>query len=206
MSFLYLQAGCEPRIERVPSWPDQPDAADLKRPKTLSAMYYDKDGRPRAFGTATERKKALNQASKEGWTLVRSFKRHVNHPGITPQTDNSDDYTLPLGPTKITLMSVYRDWLQYLFKHAETIFIRSHTDAAWQKSKPSMELIISVPNGWYTREHGLISRAVLAAGIVDDVSRIHFVPETEAAVHFALHRHALQLTVSYHSLDLQSSD
>ncbi len=163
----------------------------------MTAIYYDKNGNPRSFGVKTQTAVIQQKAEEGEWLLVHSFKRLVHRLGGAVDTNIPDnEANLPTLPPSITTESVYTDWLKYLFEHAQSIFVAKYTRAVWDQLSPGMEIIFTVPNGWYTQEHGLLGSAAVAAGIVKDDSKVHFVPETEAAVHFALRERALQPSVS----------
>ncbi|KDQ53846.1 hypothetical protein JAAARDRAFT_414401 [Jaapia argillacea MUCL 33604] len=191
VSFLYLLPGQRPRVEHVSSWPDQPEAAE--RAKVLTAMFYDQSGTPRAYGGRTKMDKIVEQGEKEGWAYVHSFKRHVHQLGRPFSETTVDKANILTLPPNINIDSVYRDWLKYLFQHARSIFVSKFGNEVWQRLAPTVEVVFTVPNGWYTQEYGFLARAAVAAGIIKDDLKAAFVPETEAAVHWAMLEGKLKL-------------
>ena len=59
----------------------------------------------------------------------------------------------------------------------------------WEAHFPSADVVIAHPNGWGLREQEFMRRAAVAAGIVlqsEASSRIFFVTEGEASVHYCM--------------------
>jgi len=119
-----------------------------------------------------------------------SFKRHVNQIGTAVSTDSSISNL----PYNIKIETVYKDWISYLFDHARRV------TAGKNSANRDVEVVFTVPNAWYTPEHGMLTSAAIAAGIVRNGSKIHFVPETEAAVHFAMQRQSLRPAASAYNV------
>jgi hypothetical protein len=138
----------------------------------------------------TQTNEIKEQARKEGWILVDSFKRHINNLGdVVSTTDTPFQTDVPIG-------TVYAHWIQYLFGRAESIFIAKYTKSTWDKLKQDIEVVFTVPNGWYTQEHGVLARAAVKANIIQMPTQAKFVPETEAAVHWELMSNGLSPDVS----------
>ena len=149
----------------------------------------------------TQMNEIKEQAKMEGWVLVHSFKRHINNlSDVVSTTDRTLFQTE--GPAKLSLPddvpigTVYAHWIQYLFDHAESIFIAKYTKRSWDKLKQDIEVVFTVPNGWYTQEHGVMARAAVEANIIQKPSQAKFVPETEAAIHWSLMSSCLNPDVS----------
>ena len=59
----------------------------------------------------------------------------------------------------------------------------------WKAHFPSADVVIAHPNGWGLREQEFMRKAAVAAGIVlqsEASSRIFFVTEGEASVHYCM--------------------
>lgn len=199
ISFAYLQTQKEPVVENVSSWPGQVN--DPTMAQTTTAIYYDKNGEPRSYGAMTQKNEIKEHARREGWVLVHSFKRHINN--LSDVVSTTDCIPLPTeGPTQLSLPddvpigAVYAHWIEYLFRHAESVFIAKYTNRSWDKLKQNIEVIFTVPNGWYTQEHGILARAAVAAKIIQEPAQAKFVPETEAAIHWSLISSGLNPDVS----------
>jgi len=148
ISFAYLQSQKEPVVENVSSWPGQ--LTDPTRVQTVTAVYYDKNGEPRSYGAMTQMKETKEQAEKEGWVLVDSFKRHINnlsHVVSTTDTPFQTDIPKPTFPDRVAIGTVYAHWIRYLFGHAESIFIAKYTKRTWDKLKQDIDVVFTVPNG-----------------------------------------------------------
>jgi hypothetical protein len=167
----------------------------------VTAIYYDTNGKPRSYGAMTQMNEIKKQAKREGWVLVNSFKQHINHlSDVVSTTDHTPFQTE--GPTKLSLPddvpigTVYAHWIRYLFGHAESIFIAKYTKHSWDKLKQDIEVVFTVPNGWYMQEHGLMTCAAVEANIIQEPAQAKFVPETEAAIHWSLMSGSLNPDVS----------
>jgi hypothetical protein len=71
-------------------------------------------------------------------------------------------------PDNVPIGTVYAQWIQYLFGHTESIFITKYTKCSWDKLKPDIEVIFTVPNGWYTQEHGVLAHPAVEANIIHE--------------------------------------
>ncbi|KAG8715499.1 hypothetical protein FRC09_016562 [Ceratobasidium sp. 395] len=94
-------------------------------------------------------------------------------------------------PTGVTIAQVYKDYMQYLYKHTWTFFQdrRIKGQEIWNSLAPSMEIIMAHPNGWGIREQGVLRTAAVAAGLTTAARsnyQITFVSEAEASVQFCL--------------------
>lgn len=195
ISFAYLQTQKDPVIENVSAWPGQSD--DPTRTTTVTAIYYDKNNTPRSYGTATQMVEIKERARKEGWLLVDSFKRHINNLSDVVPTEGflqTDVHKLIL-PDNVLIGTVYAHWIKYLFGHAISIFIAKYSKEVWDKLKHDIEVVFTVPNGWYIQEHGVLVNAALEAKIIQKPAQANFVSETEAIVHWALMSRGLSLEV-----------
>lgn len=95
-------------------------------------------------------------------------------------------------PPGVPLRQIYSDFLGYLLKHTQLYFEDRILDGKqiWEKYKPTMEVIIAHPNGWGIREQTFLRAAAVEAGFADPdkaSSRIRFVTEAEASVHYCIH-------------------
>lgn len=183
-------------MENVSSWPGQVN--NPTNAQTITAIYYDKNGKPRSYGARTRMTEIKEQAKKEGWVLAHSFQRHISNLSDVVSTTDLDTE----GPTRLSLPdgvpigTVYAHWIRYLFDHAESVFIAKYTRRRWEELKKNIEVVFTVPNGWYAQEHGVLARAAVEANIIQGPSQAKFVPGTEAAIHWSLISSGLSLDVS----------
>jgi hypothetical protein len=97
----------------------------------------------------------------------------------------------PLPPGK-EVVSIFADFLRYLFACAKTYIIETRPNGAslWKSSVERMEIVLSHPNGWEGLQQGKMRQAAILAGLVPDNAaghgRIHFVTEAEASMHYCI--------------------
>lgn len=101
------------------------------------------------------------------------------------------------------LSQIYSDFLHYLLQHTQTYFEDHILDGKriWQTYAPTLEVIIAHPNGWGIKEQSFLRSAAVKAGFTKAEaadSKVHFVSEAEASVHFCMFHTNLgsQLNVS----------
>lgn len=110
-------------------------------------------------------------------------------------------------PNDVPLAQIYADFLRYLLQHTQTYFEDHILDGKkiWETYKSTLEVIIAHPNGWGTREQAFLRSAAITAGFSSSSNadtRVHFVTEAEASVHFCTFHTSLgnQLKVIHHDL------
>ena len=111
-------------------------------------------------------------------------------------------YSIDL-PNNISITRIYTDMIDYLLVHTKATFENKNPNGieTWARLFPASDIIIAHPNGWSVSEQGVLRDAVAQTSWVpamDLKSRLHFVPEGEASVHFCLSHSRLNsiLTVS----------
>ena len=122
--------------------------------------------------------------AKHNLQLERSFHTilsFITHP-------NSPSTALPDG---ISLNLIYSDFLGYIMTHTRKFFHEHVLDGknVWDKYASSMHIAFAHPNGWGTPERAFLRNAAVSAGYLlaqDASSRIQFVTEAEASVHYCL--------------------
>ena len=88
------------------------------------------------------------------------------------------------------------DFLRYLYTCARTYIEESHANGMdlWTLVENSIQFILTHPNGWEGIQQTQICNTCVRAGLVPDTtsgrSRIAFVTEGEASLHFAI-KHGL---------------
>jgi hypothetical protein len=107
-------------------------------------------------------------------------------------------------PFTLTVERIYADLLKYLMVHTQSFFESRTADGArtWSSLIDKSDIVIAHPNGWGLREQGVLRGAAIMAEIVSEAdagTRIRFVSEGEASVHFCLlHGNiATKMKVSY---------
>ncbi|CAE6410887.1 unnamed protein product [Rhizoctonia solani] len=182
VAFAFLQKGVKPFIHRVTQWPGQVQNLHGKIPTIL---WYDSTKKAVSFGAEALTPQAEIAAEDEGWEIAKYFKLHLHPPHL------ADQHKLKIEPLpfSVPLSQIYSDFLGYVLKHTQTYFEGHVTTGkqVWQQYKPTMEVVLAHPNGWGIREQAFLRSAAVKAGftsINDAATRVHFVHEAEASVHF----------------------
>ena len=91
----------------------------------------------------------------------------------------------------MTVETVYGDFLHYLLKNTRAFFESRTPNGAsiWQQLIDDAEFVIAHPNAWGLREQHVLRRAAIRAdyaSVAQADSRVRFVSEGEASVHFCI--------------------
>ncbi|ELU36973.1 hypothetical protein AG1IA_08996 [Rhizoctonia solani AG-1 IA] len=182
---LTISTGARQTIHRVTKWPGQD--AHNQQGKIPTLVWYNSEKKAVAFGAEAQLHTTEEQAEDHGWFLAKHFKLHL-HP-----EDMQSKYALKLDgdtalPPGVGLQQIYSDFLEYLLKHTKIYFEDRMLDGKkmWEKYGPEMEVVIAHPNGWGIREQTFLRSAAVAAGFAM-ASKVRFVTEAEASVHFCIH-------------------
>ncbi|KAG8814269.1 hypothetical protein FRC17_001232 [Serendipita sp. 399] len=169
---------------------------DVKMVPTLVAYKGDK-----LVACAAEARDYLDD---EEYDVAKWFKLHL-HPDSMKRSnlqpaDRSDDdnisaiIEIPSLPPNITLLRVFSDFMRYLFDGFRSFFEENTPNGldTWNRLFSSIVIVLTIPNGWDTRQQGFLKQAAQLAEIAqseDDAElRIEFVSEGEASVHYVLER------------------
>lgn len=99
---------------------------------------------------------------------------------------------VPPLPPKKTVVDVFSDFLKYLYACAASYIQDTHPNGRtlWADLKNDIHFVLSHPNGWEGKEQSQMRQAAVKAKLVPDnvvgQSRISFVTEGEASLHFAI--------------------
>ena len=123
------------------------------------------------------------------------FKLHLR-----PSKASTREITqkLPPLPSNKQAVDVLADFLRYMYTCARTYIQESHANGTdlWNSVEDKIQFILTHPNGWEGIQQTQIRNACVKAGLVPDAttstgrSRISFVTEGEASLHFAI-KHGL---------------
>ncbi|CAE6374609.1 unnamed protein product [Rhizoctonia solani] len=156
--------------------------------KIPTLVWYDTSKKAVSFGAEAQLYTTEEQAEDNGWILAKYFKLHL-HP-----SDMQTKHELKLDPLPpgVSLRQIYSDFLGYLLEHTRSYFEDRILDgkAIWERHSPTMEVVIAHPNGWGIREQAFLRSAAVAAGFSTSEearSKVRFVTEAEASVHFCIH-------------------
>ncbi|KAG8752843.1 hypothetical protein FRC14_006669 [Serendipita sp. 396] len=191
--FAHACPGSEINIRTVTRWRGQPESAGDSKIPTLVAY---KQGKLVACGA-----EARDYLGEEEYEVSRWFKLHL-HPDSMKISDHPPTYgsstntspmkEIPPLPSNVSLTKVYSDFLRYMFGGFQAFFEDSTPNGAsiWNRLSSDMIIVLTIPNGWDTRQQGFLKQAAQVAGMVqsdDDADfRIEFVSEGEASVHYVL--------------------
>ncbi|CAE6412751.1 unnamed protein product [Rhizoctonia solani] len=188
VSFAFLQKGSDQVIHRVTRWPGQ--EAHQQQSKIPTLIWYDTNQKAVAFGAEAQLDEVEEQAEDECWSLAKHFKLHLHPDDLKAKHDlKLDGKSLPPG---VNLEQIYSDFLRYLLKHTKAYFEDRVLDGKyiWERYSPKMEVVVAHPNGWGLREQQFLRSATIAAGLAGEdtaSSKVRFVTEAEASVHFCIH-------------------
>lgn len=90
------------------------------------------------------------------------------------------------------MTDVFADFLAYLFHCARKYIVETHPngESLWTSVQDRIEVVLSHPNGWEGAQQGHMREAAVLAGLVPDTvaghSRVHFVTEGEASLHYCV--------------------
>ncbi|KAJ7471922.1 hypothetical protein FB451DRAFT_311117 [Mycena latifolia] len=180
-SYCLLQPGNVPKFEEILRWPKQatPDA------KVPSVLYYDKNGKARAFGAETEDEDTIIEAEENGWFKTEWWKLRMR-PGHLPIIQ---DLELPPLPPNVPVEQIFADHLRYIKEQVKAFITTTYGSGGniWDILSPTMYVILTTPNGWEGSQQNRMRQAAIAAGLVDEAGgrRVKFVTEAEAAVLYA---------------------
>ena len=121
------------------------------------------------------------------------FKLHLR-----PNTASTREISqqIPPLPLKKKAVDVLADFLRYMYTCARTYIKESHANGMtlWASVEDEIQFILAHPNGWEGSQQTQIREACVTAGLIQDTaagrSRIVFVTEGEASLHFAI-KHGL---------------
>jgi hypothetical protein len=122
--------------------------------------------------------------------VYRRFKLHLR-----PKSAANTEFAaqIPPLPANKTAVQVFADFLKYLYECSRTYIEETHGIGAnwWSSVDGNIDFVLSHPNGWEGAQQEQMRQAAVLAGLVssqsDAESRISFVTEGEASLHFCLH-------------------
>ncbi|QRV77741.1 heat shock protein 70 kDa 12B [Ceratobasidium sp. AG-Ba] len=190
VAFTYLQKGANQIVHRVTRWPGQ--EAQAQQSKIPSIVWYNSGNKAVSFGAEALSHEAELSAEDQGWRLAKHFKLHL-HPEDMKTKHELKLRPLPVG---VPLRQIYSDFLGYLLRQTKQFFEERVLDgvSVWDKNHSSMEVVLAHPNGWGIREQTFLRLAAVDAGLAEPASassKIRFVTEAEASVHFCIYHTSL---------------
>jgi len=122
--------------------------------------------------------------------LRHRFKLHLR-----PNVRNTPGDTLDIPPLPLnkSVIEVFADFFKYLYRAASDYikFYRAGLgEAVWRTLEGGIHFVLSHPNGWEGQQQAKMKKAAVLAQLIPDTahgySRISFVTEGEASLHFAI--------------------
>ncbi|KAH6910170.1 hypothetical protein BKA70DRAFT_1147167 [Coprinopsis sp. MPI-PUGE-AT-0042] len=187
ISYSIMDPGQVSEIRPVTRYPGQGHVgADCKIP---TEIYYDEDGNVRAIGAEASKEGIDDMAEDEGWTKAKWFKMHMRPRG---QRSNFFSHAIPPLPRNKTVVRIFADFLKYLFECARAYIQETHANGTtlWGSLVGNTVYVLTHPNGWEGPQQAQMREAAVLAGLITDDavgrSRITFVTEGEASLHFCI--------------------
>ncbi|THU76073.1 hypothetical protein K435DRAFT_974584 [Dendrothele bispora CBS 962.96] len=186
-SYCLLDPGFVPEIQTVTRFPAREHVGgDAKIP---SIIYYGQDGSIKAVGAEATQEGILEKAEDEDWVPAKWFKLHLR-----PNDKDGDtvDQAIPPLPLNKSAVTVFSDFLRYLFQCTKDFIVQSGPNGAsvWESVEDKIQFILSHPNGWEGAQQSQMRRAAILAGLItdsqEDHGRVQFVTEGEASLHYCL--------------------
>ena len=123
------------------------------------------------------------------YLLFQRFKLHLRSKIGAGRSVSGDLAPLPLDKT---VVEVFADFLRYLFECASSYIQDTHANGPdlWNSVQSDIDFVLSHPNGWEGAQQNEMRRAAVLAQLIPDNesghSRISFVTEGEASLHFSV--------------------
>ncbi|EKM51025.1 uncharacterized protein PHACADRAFT_128701 [Phanerochaete carnosa HHB-10118-sp] len=188
VAYATLDPGETPKIQAVTRFPGQSNS-DFKIP---SVLLYTQDGQVRAVGAEAKDPRMEMAIEDEDLILVEWFKLHLVPSSMESSIGLKDlDVQHKLPPGK-TIVEVFADFLSYMYKCARDYIMEASPNGTslWNSVQDRIEIVLGHPNGWEGLQQEKMREAAILAGLVPDnhigQSRVHFVSEGEASLHYCV--------------------
>ncbi|KAF9559594.1 hypothetical protein CPC08DRAFT_736124 [Agrocybe pediades] len=166
--------------------------------KIPTIIYYDAQGKVRAVGAEATCEGILEQAGDGNWTKAEWFKLHLRSKNGAGKTLTEHIPDLP--PNK-TVIEVFADFLRYMLQCAKSYIEDTHANGPdlWASVEGDIDFVLSHPNGWEGTEQTQMRKAIVLSGLIPDTdsghSRVSFVTEGEASLHYAIQNSVLSTSM-----------
>lgn len=129
-------------------------------------------------------------------SCVVRFKLHLRPKDLCAEHVKDND--IPALPSDKRPVDVVADYLKYLFKCTKQYIIdMSPHPTYWGSVEDNIDFVLTHPNGWGGRQQSVMRQAAVLAGLVtrdEAATRVQFVTEGEASLHFCVMQGALHGT------------
>ncbi|KAH9940127.1 uncharacterized protein BXZ73DRAFT_99125 [Epithele typhae] len=188
VAYALLEPGEIPEIRSVTRFPGhEASPGDCKIP---SILYYTPGGSVAYAGAEAVAPGVDLKADDEGLIFVEWFKLHMIPERL--QSGEIKKRDLPSLPPGKSVVSVFADFLAYLFSCARQYIRETHANGKrlWESLEDDIEFELSHPNGWEGMQQSKMRQAAIMGGLVPNTvegrGRVHFVTEGEASLHFCV--------------------
>ncbi|KAF9480732.1 hypothetical protein BDN70DRAFT_832251 [Pholiota conissans] len=191
ISYSILDPGQVPELKGVTRFPAHDQLHISGAPKIPSIIYYDSNGKVKAVGAEAMVEGIYEQAEDEQWVKAEWFKLHLRS-RVNSETEVSLIEKIPPLPPNKTAVEVFADFLTYLHECAGSYIQDAYPNgvALWASVKDEIDFVLSHPNGWEGKQQAEMRKAAIHAGLIPNTaaghSRLSFVTEGEASLHFAI--------------------
>jgi hypothetical protein len=127
----------------------------------------------------------------ESDSFLQRFKLHLRPKSANSPSADVHRHLPPL-PENKSVVDLFGDYMRYLYNCAKTYIQDTHEDdnELWASVEQQIEYVLTHPNGWEGAQQEQLRKAAIIAGLVPDAragcSRVHFVTEGEASLHFCI--------------------
>ncbi|KAG8952709.1 hypothetical protein FRC03_012018 [Tulasnella sp. 419] len=186
-SWALLEPHNVPKIFDVSGFEGQEFEATSTKVPTV--IFYDRHGNLKAVGNETLDDEMELQARSEKWIRVEWFKLLLRPRDKHHELANAPQPTLPANKTAVDVIG---DYYGYMARLAQAHFREKvpDYDEIWPLVEKRIIYVLSHPNGWNTFQHAEMRKAAVKGGLIPDTnegkSRIHFVSEGEASLHWCI--------------------
>ncbi|KAF6752176.1 hypothetical protein DFP72DRAFT_905128 [Ephemerocybe angulata] len=189
ISYSILDPGNVPEIRPVTRYPFQEQAGGNSKIPTV--IYYDLNGTVAAIGAETLKDGIEADAEELGWSKACWFKLHLRpKPAVSSRANAQVEVPLPPLPPNKTVVNVFTDYMEYLHSCAKKYISETHGNPFWTSLEDDIMYVLTHPNGWGGPQQAQMREAALRAGFIPNTdegrSRVTFVTEGEASLHFCL--------------------
>lgn len=187
ISYSILEPGKIPEIKSVVRFPAQEQISGASKIPTI--VLYNRQGEVKAVGAEAISEDTLVEAEKRGWLKAEWFKLHLRN-NINERPNIAEEIPpLPKGKSAVDALA---DILRYLFTCSSDYIQDTDVNGRelWLTLKDDIHFVLSHPNGWEGLQQDSLREAAVLAGLIprdhSGYSRLSFVTEGEASLHFAV--------------------
>ncbi|KAF9029411.1 hypothetical protein BDZ89DRAFT_1091791 [Hymenopellis radicata] len=189
VSYAILDPGKVPVIQGVTRYPAQQKVGGDSKIPTI--IYYDARGNVKAVGAEALDEAFLEKAEDEGYTKVEWFKLHLRPKALA--ASHITDADIPRSLWARLRLTSSPTFCATCLPLPKTYIIETTPSGAsfWSSIEHHIDFILTHPNGWEGQQQGLMRRAAVVAGLIEDgigQDRLQFVTEGEASLHFCINK------------------